>query len=146
MPLAGAVFVYLQSMNESVLRALMRLFAIISDFNKEGQTESKRRIVMDYLDRQYSHEIVHKYIEFYDQQVSYLHKLSSDNEKYNFVERKSKAENRILELFTQINVELEHEQKIIVLIYLLDFIQCGNKVSKSELSLVRTAAHSLKIN
>ena len=38
-------------MNESILKALMRLFAIVSDINKEGQSASRRDIVMDYLDR-----------------------------------------------------------------------------------------------
>jgi len=47
----------------------MRLFAIVSGMSKEGQSDSKRSIVMDYLDRQYSYEIVHKYITFFDQQV-----------------------------------------------------------------------------
>ena len=32
----------------------MRLFAIVSDINKEGQSDNKRNIVMDYLDQQYS--------------------------------------------------------------------------------------------
>ncbi len=40
-----------------------------------------------------------------------------------FSYRKIQAENRIIELCQQINEELEHEQKIIILIYLLDFIQ-----------------------
>jgi hypothetical protein len=64
-------------MNESILRALMRLFAIVSDINKEGQSDSRRSIVMDYLDQQYSYEIVNKYIGFFDEQVRYLHKLSN---------------------------------------------------------------------
>ncbi len=65
-------------MNESILKALMRLFAIVSDINKEGQSASRRNIVMDYLDRQYSYEIVQKYIEFFDQQVKDLQRISYD--------------------------------------------------------------------
>jgi len=56
-------------MNESILKALMRLFAIVSDMNKEGQSTSRRNIIMDYLDRQYSFDIVRKYLDFFDQQV-----------------------------------------------------------------------------
>jgi len=55
-------------MNESILRALMRLFAIVASLDKR-YSEQERSIVMDYLDRQYSHEIVRKYIEYFDQQV-----------------------------------------------------------------------------
>jgi ABC-type multidrug transport system ATPase subunit len=133
-------------MNESILRALMRLFAIVSDINKEAQSGSKRGIVMDYLDRQYSHEIVQKYIDFFDQQVSYLHKISNDEGSNDIALRKLNAENRIKELCGHINEELEHEQKIIVLIYLLDFIHSGKKHTRNEVSLVRTAAAYLKIS
>ncbi len=124
----------------------MRLFAIVSDINKEGQSESRRRIVMDYLDRQYSDEIVYKYINFFDEQVRYFHKLSNDPVIADAGVRKLNAQNRIVELCSQINEELEHEQKIIVILYLLDFIQSGEKQTKAEVSLVRTAAISLKID
>jgi ABC-type multidrug transport system ATPase subunit len=133
-------------MNESILRALMRLFAIVSDINKEGQSDSRRNIVMDYLDRQYSLEIVHKYMEFFDQQVKYFHQISNDTAIPDPALRKINAESRIIELCSQINEELEHEQKIIVLVYLLDFIQSGERQTRTEFSLVRTAAAYLKIS
>jgi ABC-type multidrug transport system ATPase subunit len=133
-------------MNESILRALMRLFAIVSDINKEGKSESKRSIVWDYLDRQYSYEIVQKYINFFDKQVDYFEKISNDPVISDFAVRKINAERRIIEICEQINEELEHEQKIIVIIYLLDFIQSGDKRTRTELSLVRTAATYLKIS
>lgn len=133
-------------MNESILKALMRLFAIVSDMNKEGQSASRRNIIMDYLDRQYSFDIVRKYLDFFDQQVRQLRKVSQDPEMADFSLRKIQAENRIINLCEQINEELEHEQKIIILIYLLDFIQCESKPTRTEVSLVRTAAAYLKIS
>ncbi len=134
------------TMNESILKALMRLFAIVSDINKEGQSVSRRNIVVDYLDRQYSYEIVQKYIDFFDDQIKGLHKISDNPEMADFSLRKIHAENRIIELCNQINEELEHEQKIIILIYLLDFIQSERKPTRTEVSLVRTASAYLKIN
>jgi ABC-type multidrug transport system ATPase subunit len=124
----------------------MRLFAIVSDINKAGQSDDRRSIVMDYLDRQYSHEIVQKYIDFFDEQVKFFHQLNNDPVIADSATRKISAENKIIELCSQINEELEHQQKIIVLIYLLDFIQSGEKQTKTELSLVRTAASHLKIS
>jgi ABC transport system ATP-binding/permease protein len=133
-------------MNESILKALMRLFAIVSDINKEGQSADRRDIIMDYLDRQYSYEIVQKYIEFFDEQLTLMRRMSYDPATSDLTVRKIQAENRIIDLCSQVNEELEHEQKIIVLIYLLDFIQCGSKPTRTELSLVRTAAAYLKIH
>jgi len=34
-------------MNESILKALMHLFAIVADVNKEGHSGNEREIVMD---------------------------------------------------------------------------------------------------
>ncbi len=133
-------------MNESILRALMRLFAIVSDSNKAGQSDNRRNIVMDYLDRQYSDEIVRKYIDFFDEQVRYFHQHDSDAAIIDPAVRKSNAVERIIELCSQINEELEHQQKMIMLVYLLDFIQSGEKQNRTELSLVRTAARYLKID
>jgi ABC-type multidrug transport system ATPase subunit len=133
-------------MNESILRALMRLFAIVSDFSKSGQSDSRRIIIMDYLDQQYSQEVVRKYINFFDEQVKYFYQLNNDPMVSDPVDRKKNAQSRIIELCTQINEELEHKQKIIVLIYLLDFIHSGEKPGRDEVSLVRTAASFLKIS
>ncbi len=133
-------------MNESILRALMRLFAIVSDINKESHSTNRRNIITDYLDRQYSFEIVQKYLDFFDQQVLQLHRISSDPVLADLSVRKIQAENRIIELCKQINEELEHGQKIIVLIYLLEFIHSEGKPTRTEVSLVRTAASYLKIS
>ncbi len=124
----------------------MRLFAIVSDINKEGQSANKRSIVMDYLDQQYSQEIVQKYINFFDEQVRYFHQLKDDPTLKSPADKKLNAKNRIIELCSQINEELEHKQKVIVLVYLLDFIQSGEKHTRDEVSLVRTVAQYLKIS
>lgn len=124
----------------------MRLFAIVSDINKEGQSVNKRSIVMDYLDQQYSQEIVQKYINFFDEQVRYFHQLKDEPHQDYPADKKSNAKSRIVELCSQINEELEHKQKVIVLVYLLDFIQSGEKHTRDEVSLVRTAAQYLKIS
>jgi ABC-type multidrug transport system ATPase subunit len=132
-------------MNESILKALMRLFAIMADVDKEGHSKNERDIVMDYLDRQYSHEIVQKYIQYFEQQILIYHPelanpSEADNKKQNILN-----EATIIELCEQINVELEQEQKLIALIYLLDFINRGSNVTDSKLRFVTTLANQLKI-
>lgn len=136
----------LDDMNESILRALMRLFAIVSDINKDGRTDNKRSIVIDYLQQQYSKEVVQKYINFFDEQVKFFHQLNIDPLVSDPIDREKNAQSRIIELCSQINEELEHSQKIIVLVYLLDFIRSGENLTKHEISLVKTAASFLKIN
>lgn len=131
-------------MNELILKELMRLFAIVSNIKGE-ESVTKRNIVMDYLDRQYSYEVVLKYIDFFDEQVRYFQQLNPHSMLTDNSVQQTKAEQSIIELCEQINEELEHEQKIILLISLLDFIQSGQKHNPNELSLVGTVASSLKV-
>lgn len=133
-------------MNEKILKALMRLFAIVADVNKDGKSDNKREIVRDYLERQYSHEIVEKYIDYFDLQVKHYHPelmFSSDAETK---KQNISNEENIIQLCTQINEELEQEQKMIVIIYLLDFINRGDSVTNNEIKFVSTVAKHLKIN
>ena len=54
-------------MNESVLEALMKLFAILANVNETGQTSNDRNIVYEYLHRQFSNELVKKYLLYYEE-------------------------------------------------------------------------------
>ena len=97
-------------MNESILKALMRLFAIMADVDKNSHSENERDIVMDYLDRQYSYEIVQQYIQYFEQQIQHyhpelVHSSEAENQKQDIFN-----EAAIIELCNQINVELEEEQ------------------------------------
>ena len=56
-------------MNESVLHALMRLFALVSSVNEEGRTHNERDVVIEYLQRQFSNELVSRYMAIYDQYI-----------------------------------------------------------------------------
>ena len=123
----------------------MHLFAIVADVNKDGHSGNERSIVMDYLHRQYSHEIVKKYIEYFDQQVIHYHpELMHSNDAEN---KKQTILNEaiIIELCNQINEELDQEQRLIVLIYLLDFINRGDALTSNELKFVTSVADQLKI-
>jgi ABC transport system ATP-binding/permease protein len=133
-------------MNESILEALIRLFAIVADVNEKGHSGNEREIVTEYLERQYSAELVQTYIDFFDEQVRLFHPeemYSSDVETY---KQNTLNEALIAELCNKINEELILEQKMVVLIYLLDFINRGDKLTDNELRFVTAVAAYLKIN
>lgn len=123
----------------------MRLFAIVANVDEKGYSENKRGIVRDYLDRQYSHEIVQKFIEYFDEQVKHYHPESNYSNETETNKQNISNEAYIAELCSQINEELEQEQKQIVLIYLLDFINRGESLTKNELKFVSSVAIQLKL-
>ncbi|HEX3009983.1 MAG TPA: ATP-binding cassette domain-containing protein, partial [Bacteroidales bacterium] len=131
-------------MNESILKALMRLFAIVADVNKEGHLDNERSIVMDYLDRQYSHEVAYKYLEYFDEQVKYFHPELMNYSEEETRRQQVSNEANILSLLNQINEELDLEQRIVVIIYLLDFIN-RDVTAKNELNFVTSISNQLII-
>lgn len=133
-------------MNESILKSLMRLFAIVADVKADGNFGNKRDIVIDYLDRQYSHELVDKYIQYFDDQVRLFHPEAMYVNDDATAHQHNMNEEKIQEICEKINVELEMEQKMIVLVYLLDFINRGEAITLKEHKFVFKVAIYLKIN
>jgi ABC transport system ATP-binding/permease protein len=133
-------------MNESILKALMRLFAIVADVDRDGHSDNERGIITDYLDMQYSREIVFKFLRYFDEQVKFYHPElmylnASETRKQHTIN-----EGVIVSLCDQINEELDQEQRVIVLVYLLDFINRGDALTEKELKFVTTVARQLKID
>ncbi len=131
-------------MHESVLKALMKLFALVANVNKAGQASNEREIVIEFLQKQFSNELVSVYIEHFDRYVLNYHSDSADNQG-NFEDNIKWIEKRLKELCEQINEELQREQKIIVLINLLDYINEDKRLTEIELWFVKKAAELLKV-
>lgn len=130
-------------MNESVLKALMRLFALVANVNEEGQASNERDIVIEFLQQQFSNELVNIYIEYFDRYVMLYHPVTEEAQQANI--RGKTIEVRLKELCDQLNEELQREQKIIVLINLLDYINEDKKLTETELWFVDKAAVYLKV-
>lgn len=124
----------------------MRLFAIVADVNKDGYSGNERNIVMEYLQRQFSSELVEKFIRYFDERLLYYHPnqmFENDDEA-----QKQNLENemKILEICRQINEELQQEQKVVLLVHLFDFINRGDDLTDNELKFVTSVAEGLNIN
>jgi len=132
-------------MNESILRALMRLFAIVANVNKEGVSTKARDVVKSYLGLQLSASLVQEYLQLFDDYLSVHHKkMKSEDQK----ERKRTSLNsvKVLMICHEINEQLQQKDKIIVLIRLLEFIHEDQEVSEKELDFVKTVADTFNIS
>ena len=52
-------------MNESILKALMQMFAIVATVNRKGVTDEARTIVESYLKLQLSQQFVDTYLKLF---------------------------------------------------------------------------------
>src|SRR5512140_1833619 len=104
-------------MSEAILKALMQLFALISDIHDDTViTAREKNIVRIFLVRHLNNELVGKYMAIFEE---YLGLFNSERiVKGSIRDRKRISLNamRILAICEKINSELQQRQKIYVLV------------------------------
>lgn len=128
-------------MSESILRALMQLFAIVASV--QGISASGRDIVRSFLRLQLNQEQVVNYLRLFDQ---YLEEILSSAKSSKSEKRLSVSSVKILRICTQINSELNQSQKLIVLVRLLEFIHSDFEILYEELDFVKTVADTFNFS
>ncbi|MFN2127013.1 MAG: hypothetical protein ACK2TU_04060 [Anaerolineales bacterium] len=98
-------------MNESVLQALMRLFAMVASVDEEGYAHNERDVVVEYLQRQFSNELVNRYLDFFDQYLREYHSERKGTMEIELKKKDRKRSNAIDTLCQNLNKELEQSQK-----------------------------------
>lgn len=133
-------------MIEPILKALVQLFALISDVHDIRDISSREmEIVRSFLSRQLNIEFVKKYMEMFGE---YLIQYNSENiEKGSIRERKrtSLTAVRILGICEKINAELDQKQKLYVMVQLMDFILYGTEITENELDFLETVSTAFNI-
>jgi len=129
-------------MNEKILKTLMQLFAIIAP--AQGNETDRRKVVETYLKRQLNQEGVIEYLKIFDDYYSGAQlKLRKGYE----ARRNSAISVRIIKICIDIGNQLTFNQKIVVLVQLLEYCKSDNsKVSQLELEFIMTAADQFNID
>ncbi|WP_243348261.1 ATP-binding cassette domain-containing protein [Parabacteroides sp. FAFU027] len=133
-------------MSETLLEALMQLFALLSDIIKADDRGRTRSLVNFFLSKYYSKEFVEAYLERYDfyldkyqgavRQDKNEQKGSSNSERYL----------KILEISRHVNAEMEEEPRVILIGLLLNFMKSDEEVGEQALAFVSILARELQIN
>jgi ABC transport system ATP-binding/permease protein len=133
-------------MSEPILKALMKLFALISDVHSSTGVSSRGKdIVRLFLTHHLNNELVIKYMEMFDEYVLIYH---SDNIARGSIQdrkRTSLTSVRILAICETINEELQQKQKLYVIIQLLDFILFSAEITENELDFMETVSSAFNI-
>ncbi len=130
-------------MSEKILETLMQLFAIIA---KPQTNDAERRGVVEaFLKRLLNQELVKKYLTIYDKEYEEARKKL---EKSSAERREGAIAIRIRKLCKEINEQgmLDQDQRIVVVIQVLEFCKSGGKeVNSLELGFIETLAEGLNI-
>jgi ABC-type multidrug transport system ATPase subunit len=130
-------------MSERILETLMQLFAIIA--KPHSNAKERRSVVEVFLKRLLNQELVSKYLSTYDEQFEEARKKL---EKSSEERREGAIAIRIRKLCKEINEQgqLDQEQRIVVVIQVLEFCKSGaQEVSQLELGFISTLAEGLNI-
>jgi ABC-type multidrug transport system ATPase subunit len=127
-------------MSESILKAIIRLFAIIAGL--EEQSEGSRHVVFSFLNQQLNEDAANKYIEYFDELLAKEKNIEDSTQKR---KRTSAHSVKVLGICDQLNTELTQKQKIIVLLRLEEIIFEDGNVSEVEIDFVETVASSFNI-
>lgn len=133
-------------MSESILNALMHLFAVFATVRIEGISDTGRNIVQSYLLRYLNKkEVIEEYIQLFENyQDFYQRDLAIPQEDIGFQTAALDTEN-LTRICTQIRKELNRNERIIVLLRLIEFILEDKFVSDLEREFVSLVAEAFSI-
>jgi ABC-type multidrug transport system ATPase subunit len=133
-------------MSESILNALVQLFALIGDIHDETViTSREKNIVRMFLARQLNNELVTRYMRIFEEYLKIYNSESITKGSMKDRKRISLNAMRILSICEKINEELQQKQKIYVLIQLMDFISLGEEITENELDFLQTVANAFYV-
>ena len=130
-------------MSEKILETLMQLFAIIA--KPQSNDSDRRGFVEAFLKRMLNQELVNRYLATYDKEFEEARKKL---EKSSADKREGAIAIRIRKLCKEINEQgqLDQEQRIVVVIQVLEFCKSGGQnVNRLELGFINTLAEGLNI-
>ena len=138
-------------MSESILKALMQLFAIIAhpeDDSDKVEIEVKfdrRTVVESFLRQQLNQDLVREYLKVFDHYYELYQEKQSEKSKSQ--KRTSSSSVRVLKICTQINEELTQQQKVVVVIRLLEFAKSENdEITEQEMAFISTVAETFYVD
>jgi ABC-type multidrug transport system ATPase subunit len=127
-------------MSEKILKALMRLFAIIA--KSEENIIDGRDVVESYLKQQLNKEQVNEYLTIYDNFLKQQEESAQGERKKR---RLAVSSVKVIVICEQINEELTQKQKFIVLLKLIEFVSADGFISDLEMEFVTTVSSYLNI-
>ncbi|MBN1112533.1 MAG: ATP-binding cassette domain-containing protein [Bacteroidales bacterium] len=130
-------------MGESVLNALMQLFAIIANINSQSVSAKGRSIVETYLKNHVNSNLIEEYLtlfdnyrDFYQRSIGPLWETEDDKSSYQQAYRICK----------QINKSLHKNERVIVYMRLLEFVNEDEIVTPQEYKLIETVGKAFNID
>lgn len=134
-------------MSEPILKALVQLFALISDIHRDNVISGRAKdIVKLFLSKHLNKEQVDKYMKIFEEHLEQYSSQQIDKDSPRDRKRISLNAMRILSICERINGELQQKQKIYVLVKLIEYISFARDITENELDFLQTVADAFFVS
>ncbi|WP_372752775.1 ATP-binding cassette domain-containing protein [Labilibaculum sp.] len=132
-------------MGESILNALMHLFAIVANAKERGISREGKVIVEGFLKRYVNMELELEYLRLFENYSEFYHREMEYQANVNAQEGNILSLTEATKVCSKIKSELIQEERLIVLLHLLEFVYEDKLVSENEFEFISIVAESFKI-
>ena len=133
-------------MSESILNALMHLFAIVATLSKEGVSEYGRSIVKAYLLQHLKEEVAEDYLKLFEDYLDFYKRDKEFQISENLPPTSIYGSQYLAKVCSQIRRELHRNERIIVLLRLIEFVLVDQELSEHEKEFIRLVAETFNIS
>jgi len=132
-------------MKETVLNALLQLFAIIANVSEDGVSFKARSIVKTFLRQHLKTNLINKYLVVFDHylEIHHPHLFGGGIEQTGQTLSDS---DKLIRIATEINRSLLQREKFIVFLRLVEFINEDDVMTEKELAFIKTVADTFNIS
>lgn len=127
-------------MTDSMLKALMKLFAILASINRDVAQVISRNFVESFLRTQFSDKIVDESLVIFNKEIDRLERLAGLND----TKRTSALSVKILTICSLINLELHIKNKFLILLSLIKFSKYFDDQADSDSDFKQAISDTVK--
>ncbi len=132
-------------MRESVLHALIHIFAIISTVNPGGVTPRGKKILRSYLRRYLNQELKEEYYNLFEDHLRFYERELKGVGEGDLSDENSLITFQITNICRQIRKGLYLSERMIVFLQLLEFVYEDGTLSEQESSIIEIVARTFSI-
>ncbi|GAF86079.1 unnamed protein product, partial [marine sediment metagenome] len=133
-------------MGESILNALMHLFAIVAMVNRKGVSQKGKTIVKVFLNRYLNEQLTIEYLKLFDNYQDFYKREGTQENQEDQQNNQSLISFQTTNVCRQISIELRRNERIIVLLQLMEFVNEDEIITQQEKDFINTVARTFNIS
>lgn len=133
-------------MSESILNALMHLFAIVATLREAGISEYGRNVVKTYLLQHIKEDVADEYLKLFEDYLDFYKRDKEFQISEKLPPTSIYGSQYLAKVCSQIRKELHRNERIIVLLRLIEYVHDDQSITEYEREFIRLVAETFNIS